>query len=121
MIGIVAGAGTPLYQTVRQERTPSELRGRVFASTAAAESLAIPPAVLLAGYVVEAFGLRAALVVFAGGNAFYGLLKLMLPGAEEIAPRYGGAGARFRRHPLPRRPIGRRRSTVDRARHRALS
>jgi MFS family permease len=87
LIGIVAGAGTPLYQTVRQERTPAELRGRVFATGAAAETLAIPPAVLLAGYVVDTFGLRAAMLVFAAGNAFYGLLKLTLPGAAEIAPR----------------------------------
>lgn len=120
LIGIVAGAAVPLYQTVRQERTPAELRGRVFATAAAAESLAIPPAVLLAGYVVETFGLQAALLVFAAGNAFYGLLKLTLPGAEEIAPRYGGAGARSRRHPLTRRPVGRRWRADDRARHRAL-
>jgi MFS family permease len=84
LVGVVAGTGTPLYHTVRQERTPPELRGRVFASVAAAEAAVVPPAVLLAGYVVDAFGLRAALVVFAAGNTIYALLKLAIPAARQI-------------------------------------
>jgi MFS family permease len=84
LVGIVAGAGTPLFHTVRQERTPPELRGRVFASVAAAEAMVVPPAVLLAGSVVEAFGLQAALVMFAAGNTLYAILKLAIPAARHI-------------------------------------
>lgn len=83
-IGVVPGTGTPLYQTVRQERTPQKLRGRVFSTVAAAEAMAIPPVVLLAGFVVGLFGLQAALVGFVAGNTLYGILKLAIPGGPEI-------------------------------------
>lgn len=92
LLGLSAGAVVPLFQTVRQERTPPQLRGRVFATAAAAEAIVIPPAVLLAGVVVESFGLRAAFVVYAAGNVLYAVVKLALPTARDLAPprRYGG-------------------------------
>lgn len=85
LVGVVAGAGTPLFQTVRQERTPSELRGRVFATVAAAEAMAVPPAVLIAGYVVEGLGLRAALALFAGRKR--GLCDVQAVVAGDPRPR----------------------------------
>ncbi len=84
LVGVVAGAGVPLFHTVRQERTPPALRARVFATVAAAEAMAIPPALLVAGYVVEELGLRAALLVFAAGNTAYAILKLTLPAAKRL-------------------------------------
>jgi MFS family permease len=84
LIGVVAGAGTPLFQTVRHELTPPELRGRVFATVAAAEAAAIPLAVLFAGYVVDVLGLTAAFVVFAAGNTAYAVLKLTIPATREL-------------------------------------
>lgn len=99
LIGVAAGAGTPLYHTVRQERTPPELRARVFATVSAAEALAIPPAVLFAGYVVEVLGLRAALGMFAAGNMAYAVLKLTMPGTRDLesAPDRLSEGRRARR------------------------
>ena len=67
-IGVVAGADAPLEDTIRQERIPAELRARVLALLLAAQTLAIPPAVLLAGVLIGAAGLRASLVFFALGN-----------------------------------------------------
>jgi MFS family permease len=101
LIGVVAGAGTPLYYTVRQERTPPELRGRVFATVAAAEASAIPLGVLFAGYVIEVLGLRAAFVAFAAGNILYAVLKLTLPGTRDLeqpatSARASRAGSRTR-------------------------
>jgi MFS family permease len=101
LIGVVAGAGTPLYYTVRQERTPPELRGRVFATVAAAEASAIPLGVLFAAYVIEVLGLRAAFVAFAAGNILYAVLKLTLPGTRELeqpatSARASRAGSRAR-------------------------
>jgi MFS family permease len=87
LIGVVAGAGAPLYQTVRQERTPPELRARVFATVAAAEAVAIPLALLFAGYVVEVLGIRAAFGVFAAGNTVYAVLKLMIPATRDLDAR----------------------------------
>jgi MFS family permease len=83
-VGVVAGAGTPLFHTIRQERTPPHLRGRVFATVAAAEAIAVPLGVLFAGLVVDSLGLRAAFVAFALGNAGYALLKVTLPGTGEL-------------------------------------
>jgi MFS family permease len=83
-IGIVAGATTPLYHTIRQERTPPELRSRVFATVAAAEAMAVPLGVLFAGYVIEVFGLRAAFVVFALGNTVFALIKATIPAARGL-------------------------------------
>jgi MFS family permease len=122
LIGVSAGAVVPLFQTVRQERTPQELRGRVFATVAAAEAMAIPPAVLLAGVVLETFGLRAALLGFAVGNTLYAVLKLALSATRDLDPPDGTveADAGLRRHPLARRAVGRRRGDERRARDRAL-
>jgi MFS family permease len=110
LIGVSAGAIVPLFQTLRQERTPPELRARVFATVAAAEAAAVPPAVLLAGLAVESLGLRAAFLAFAVGNSLYAALKLALPATRDLdAP---GATVEpdggVRRHPLARRALGRR-------------
>jgi len=67
-IGVVAGADAPLEDTIRQERIPAALRARALALLLAAQTLAIPPAVLLAGVLIGAAGLRASLVFFALGN-----------------------------------------------------
>jgi MFS family permease len=69
VIGIVAGAIGPLEQVVRQERTPPELRGRVFATFMASLTFVVPPATLGAGLLIAAAGLRATVAVLAVGNA----------------------------------------------------
>jgi hypothetical protein len=94
----------------------------VFATVAAAEATAIPPAVLLAGLIVESFGLRAALIGFAAGNVLYGLLKLALPATRDLDPLDATveADGRLRRHPLARGALGRRRGAKRRARGRTL-
>jgi MFS family permease len=101
LLGVSAGGVVPLFQTVRQERTPPELRARVFATVAAAEAMAIPPAVLLAGLALETLGLRAALLAFVVGNTLYSALKLGLPAGRDLEPRDTtmGAGSGGRRHP----------------------
>jgi predicted MFS family arabinose efflux permease len=68
-IGVIAGSIGPLEQIVRQEHTPPELRGRVFATFMASIAAAVPPAMVVAGLVVETYGLRTAFALFAVGNA----------------------------------------------------
>ena len=60
--GLIAGPNGPLVSTVLQERTPPELRGRVFGTTTAVGFAAAPLGVLLAGYLVQAVGVQATLV-----------------------------------------------------------
>jgi MFS family permease len=76
VIGVLAGSTGPLEQIVRQEQTPPELRGRVFATFMASVTAAVPPAMVVAGLVVDAYGLQTAFVVFAAGNALLSALAI---------------------------------------------
>jgi MFS family permease len=69
LVGAVAGALGPIEQVVRQERTPPELRGRVFATFMASLTFVVPPATLAAGLLIDVAGLRATVAVLAVGNA----------------------------------------------------
>ena len=69
LIGLCAGALAPIEQLVRQEQTPSELRTRVFATFMASLTLAVPPATLAAGLLVQAGSLRTLVLACAVGNA----------------------------------------------------
>jgi MFS family permease len=68
-IGFVVGAYDPFEATLHQELIPPELRARAFAVLTAAEMTALPLSLLLTGLLIDTAGLRAALVVFAAGNA----------------------------------------------------
>lgn len=56
--GIVAGPLNPILMTVRQERVPDGLRGRVFGSFGAAAYVAMPAGILLGGIAAETIGVR---------------------------------------------------------------
>ena len=75
-IGFGAGIYAPLDQLVRQERTPPELRARVFATFMASLTAVVAPAVLAAALLIDAVGLRSALVAFTVGNAALALYAL---------------------------------------------
>lgn len=68
-LGVVAGGLGPIEQSVRHERTPAELRARVFAMFMASLAAVVPLSVLAAGFAVELAGLRPVVVAFAVGNA----------------------------------------------------
>jgi MFS family permease len=76
LIGAGAGMLGPVEQLVRQERTPPQLRARVFATFMASLAFAVPPATLLAGLLVDAAGLRITLAAIATGNAALALFVL---------------------------------------------
>lgn len=61
--GVASGPLNPVIDTVFFERVPAGLRGRVFGVTQATAWIAMPVGVLVAGPLVEAFGLRATLLV----------------------------------------------------------
>jgi MFS family permease len=96
LIGMAAGAFAPFEQLFRQERTPRELRGRVFSTYLASLTLVIPPATLIAGLAVDVFGLRATIAAFAAGNLVLSILALAegtrrLGGDERrLTPAEGG-------------------------------
>jgi MFS family permease len=65
IVGVANGTINPLITTILQERTPPDLRGRVFGSVAASAMIAAPAGMLLAGVAIEAAGLRAVLAAVA--------------------------------------------------------
>ncbi len=73
--GAISGPNGPLVSTVLQERTPPEMRGRVFGAATAVGFAAAPLGVLLAGHLVEAVGVRATLVAMAA--AFLGVTAVL--------------------------------------------
>ncbi|HEX5506323.1 MAG TPA: MFS transporter [Thermomicrobiales bacterium] len=66
--GVIAGPNGPLIATILQERTPADLRGRVFGATTAVSFAAAPLGVLLAGALLPTIGVRATL---AGSAALF--------------------------------------------------
>ncbi|MGH2559970.1 MAG: MFS transporter [Thermomicrobiales bacterium] len=66
VVGLASGMVNPLLMTVIQERTPAELRGRIFGAVFAFAMLAAPAGMLLAGWSLEAFGLQSVLILIGG-------------------------------------------------------
>ncbi len=60
--GIATGLIGPIFGVVQQERVPFTLRGRVFGTSQALGTLAVPLGTLLAGYGIGLVGLRGALI-----------------------------------------------------------
>jgi MFS family permease len=65
IMGLVIGPVGPMIMTLYHERVPAEMRGRVFGTRAALDTLSIPFAALLTGIIVQGIGLQITLVGFA--------------------------------------------------------
>jgi MFS family permease len=61
-MGVMGGPLNPILMTVRQERVPAELRGRVFGTFGAIAYLAIPAGMLVGGLMISALGEARTLV-----------------------------------------------------------
>jgi hypothetical protein len=90
-IGFVTGAYDPLEVTIHQENTPPELRPQVFAVLLAAEMTAVPVSILVYGLLIDAAGLRAAAVLFGGGNVLLGGYAVLARAARDLRPRVDGS------------------------------
>jgi MFS family permease len=66
VVGLSSGMVNPLLMTILQERTPAELRGRVFGAVFAFAQLAAPAGMLLAGWSLETFGLATVFILTGG-------------------------------------------------------
>lgn len=63
MVGLIGAPLNPILMTVRQERVPIEMRGRVFGAFTALAWLAIPAGMLLGGFMVDLLGLRQSFIL----------------------------------------------------------
>ena len=61
--GLSAGPLNPIMTTLEQEQVPQEMRARVFGTTTAGVFLGMPLGVILSGYLVQAIGIQASLLV----------------------------------------------------------
>jgi len=89
VVGVVGGPINPLLVTVRYERIPLELRGRVFGTFSAISQVAQPLGMAAAGAAIELVGLGATVSVLALASASLGLSLLALPVLREMDARPG--------------------------------
>lgn len=91
LAGLLSGPVNPLLVTVRFERIPARLRGRVFATFSALASLADPVGMAATGFYLERRGLERGLVVTA---ALFTVLVLAIPFVRTFGQmnRPGSAG-----------------------------
>lgn len=83
--GIVSGAFNPLLNTIRHERVPVALRGRIFGTFSAIASVAAPLGVALAGAFVDGVGFAVTVVGMAIGASLVGLGMVTLPPLSDTA------------------------------------
>jgi MFS family permease len=84
VVGLAAGPLNPLMVTVRHERSPAELRGRVFSTYSAIAMAAQPVGVLVAGQLVEGIGLSPTVLAFAILAQSLGVVALLLPAFRRL-------------------------------------
>lgn len=77
--GFALGPTNPILDTLFQERTPPEMRGRVFGLLNAIASAATPAGMLIIGFLLEGIGLRATIVVAAAAFLMVSLSLLIMP------------------------------------------
>jgi MFS family permease len=84
-MGVTSGGGRPLSATVRQERTPLSMRGRVFGAINALINAATPIGVVVTGLLITGIGLRATLICFAAVGLAQVLAVAILPVFRRLA------------------------------------
>jgi MFS family permease len=76
---IFLGPINPLMVTVRHERIPTQMRGRVFATFSAITAVATPLGMVIAGFVIQGLGVRTMLLLLAALTTLLGLVMPFLP------------------------------------------
>jgi len=84
LIGLVYGPIGPIYNSVMQTRTPQELRGRVVGVMTSMAYAAGPVGFMLAGPLVDRFGLTAAFLALAVPILAIGLVCPWIPALREL-------------------------------------
>ncbi len=82
--GLVTGPTNPLMVTIRHERSPAHLRGRVF-STYSAIAMAVQPlGIAASGYLIEGVGLRLTVLLIAIGLQALAIVMLFIPAFHDM-------------------------------------
>jgi len=81
---IVSGPTNPLMVTIRHERIPQALRGRVFSTFSAIASVAQPIGLAVGGFAVEAFGLKGTIITLILAELLLGIAMLFIPALHDM-------------------------------------
>jgi MFS family permease len=82
--GVISGPINPLLVTIRHERIPIQLRGRVFSTFSAISQVASPLGILVAGGLIEAIGLHTTVLALAVCAQIVGLATLFVPAFHDM-------------------------------------
>lgn len=77
--GAIGGPTNPLSVTIRHQRTPAELRGRVFSSFSAVAMAAAPVGVAVSGAMIDRFGFEATCAVLGAACVVVGVGSALVP------------------------------------------
>jgi len=81
---ILSGPTNPMLVTIRHERIPQALRGRVFSTFSAIATAAQPMGLAVGGFAVEAFGLKGTIIVLIFAELALGVAMLFIPALHEM-------------------------------------
>jgi MFS family permease len=84
LVGLVYGPIGPIYNSVMQTRTPEYLRGRVVGVMTSMAYAAGPVGFMLAGPLVDAFGLKVTFLVLAVPILIIGLTCPWVPALKDL-------------------------------------
>lgn len=84
VVGVANGVVNPIISTVLQERTPAELRGRVFGTVAATAMVAAPAGMLIAGGALEVVGVQTVLGVIAAAFVLVTIVFAIQPSLRDM-------------------------------------
>lgn len=82
--GVVTGPINPLMVTIRHERAPAQIRGRVFASYSAIGTAAQPVGMVTAGLLIEGIGFNPLVLLFAVGQLLLAFGMFFVPAFHRL-------------------------------------
>jgi MFS family permease len=87
--GVWIGGVNPLLVTVRHERIPPELRGRIFSTFSAIATLATPIGTFIGGNLIAGIGLTPSILAFAILSQLAGIIMFFVPAFHHLDEHRG--------------------------------
>ena len=81
---LAGGPSNPLGVTIRHERSPPELRGRVFSTYASIAMASTPLGIAIAGFAIEHVGFNPTVLAFALAYQFVVICMLFVPAFHDL-------------------------------------
>ncbi len=92
LAALTDGPLTPMSVTIRHERTPTQLRGRLFSTFSAVGTMALPLGMAATGFLVGAAGLHRSVLILAVLTSLMGATMLLVPVFRQMDVRLSSEG-----------------------------